>query len=55
MVHPNETDPTAADRWWLWPVLIGDETHELHHDKPTGIKHHNFDIVYYLSKIFTKI
>lgn len=46
MVHPNEELPTAQDRWWLWPVLIGDETHELHHQKPSGSKHHNLDIVY---------
>jgi len=55
MVHPNENDPTAADRWWLWPILVGDETHELHHDKPTSSKHHNFDFVYFCLRMFKAV
>ena len=45
LVHPREDLPTAADRWWLWPILVGDETHELHHEKPTGVKHPRLDFV----------
>jgi len=55
MVHPNPDLPTAKDRWWLWPILIGDETHELHHNKPTQSKHHSFDFVYLCVKIFRMI
>lgn len=55
LVHPRNDLPTAEDRWWLWPVLVGDETHELHHQKPSGIKHHNFDFVYLCVKTLNAI
>jgi len=55
LVHPREDLPTAADRWWLWPILVGDETHELHHEKPTGVKHHSLDFVYQCVRIYRAI
>ena len=55
LVHPREDIPTAEDRWWLWPLLVGDETHELHHNKPTAVKHHKLDFVYWCVKMFRAI
>lgn len=46
MVHPDDDAPTARDCWYLWPILWGDEAHELHHLKAYGAKHHNLDFVY---------
>lgn len=54
VVHPDhENSPeTAKDRWWLWPILLGDETHELHHKRSYLSKHHNLDFVYLCVKIW---
>lgn len=47
IVHPNDDlEDTSQDRWWLWPILLGDEAHNLHHRRSYLAKHHNLDFVY---------
>jgi fatty-acid desaturase len=55
MVHPKDDVPTARDCWWLWPILLGDEAHDLHHSRSYLAKHHNFDFVYLCVKMFKVI
>jgi fatty-acid desaturase len=55
MVHPNEDHPTAHDCWYLWPLLLGDEAHELHHKRAYCAKHHNLDFVYLCVKMWRSI
>ena len=48
VVHDGEEDgDTARNKWWLWPLLLGDEMHYEHHRSATRAKLHNLDMVYY--------
>lgn len=51
----SEGSDTSTDKWWLWPVLLGDEAHNLHHRSATLAKHHNLDFIYLCILMFTKI
>lgn len=56
MVHSDdENEDTSVDKKWLWPVLLGDEAHNLHHRAATTAKHHNFDFVYLCMKFLKAI
>ena len=46
LVHPKEEAPTSQNQNWLWPILLGDEQHELHHKRAYLDRHHSFDFVY---------
>ena len=42
-LHDAEDDSTASNKWWLWPILWGEEMHEKHH---SGAKlHHKLDLI----------
>lgn len=55
VVHDGPEDETAQDKVWLWPLLVGDEMHEMHHKNATLVKHHNFDVIWYWTEVLKRI
>jgi fatty-acid desaturase len=56
MVHDgDEGMDTSVDKWWLWPMLLGDEAHNLHHRSATTARHHRFDLVYMCMRLLKAI
>jgi stearoyl-CoA desaturase (delta-9 desaturase) len=49
-IGPDKNN-SAANIWWLWFLMWGEEWHELHHAKPELKKLHNLDIIYYIGKL----
>ena len=55
MIHeggPEDSVDTSVDKFWLWPLLWGDEAHELHHEKSYLARHHKLDIIYWFVRLY---
>lgn len=51
VVHDGDDEDTSQDKWWLWPLLLGDEMHNVHHKSATKAKHHNLDMCYWTGRL----
>lgn len=51
----EEGKDTSVNKWWWWPLLWGDEAHELHHRSSHLARHHKLDLIYWFVRLYQRI